>query len=335
MAMGPGKAAALGAAGASLVLASIGGLSWVVRDLDTTTPSIAALAEGDDGGGGDGGAAVSADLDRAESADAATTSMMAEDDEPYGFALHDPECAAMLESVWGPTESDLAEMREENQRIIAVLEEAGVAYEVVSEPGGWEHVQPADDDWQAFEEALESYWQDQEEQGLPAAHREEMLREADELAALFEAEGVEYERIEEEDGWVHVEPTDEAGYEVMERYWQEREAADLRERAEEKGMDVAAVEACVAAERAYWELEELTSMFPFPNDERLVADQREMVDQLVARFAEAGIAHEVVDVPIVEWDVTDEAAADIVREVAREHGYAWDEEMEMATEDAG
>lgn len=288
-----GAAAVLGVVGVAAALV-------VAVDREPPAPSIAALSADDGAVGGAGG-----------------------DADPW--AAHRERCQPLLDQLHAPTAVELEGMREDNQRLAAALDEAGIAYEVVTAEDGWEYLEPADEDWEAFERAMGSL----HEADLSGPHAEEMRAENDALAAYLDEAGVAYERITEDDGWEHVEPADQAGWRVMEEFWQVRERARMEERAEEHGLDVDAALACFDEEMELSRSADMGEMFfPFPMDMQMASEQKALVEELLAAFDEAGIDYRRLDVPFVQWDHDDDAAAEIARRIGEEHGFG----MEMREE---
>jgi sugar phosphate isomerase/epimerase len=238
---------------------------------------------------------------------------------------HIARCEPVFSVIWGPTPEDIERGKAENARIIEALEAAGVAYEVMTEPEGWERVEPADEDWEAFERAMSEYYEGQD--GPPAEEVERMRQENQEMVDFLEERGVAYEVVTEGDGWERVEPTGEDGWKVMDEFWRQQERDDVRERAEANGIDPDEALACHDEERRLSQLNEQLFMFPFSMDASLAEQQIEMVQQLKAAFDEAGIDYDEVAVPILEWDLTAEGADEIVRRIAEEHGYGGGEMM--------
>lgn len=294
----------------SVVFAAI----WIVGE-DPPTPSVAPAASAEEG-------------------DAVEHEVMADDamgSSWFGgpgmggpaWEAHRERCEPVMSVIYGPTPEDIEASKAENAAIIEVLEAAGIEYRVVSAEDGWEHVEPVDEDgWEAFEQALQSYY---EQQTGPPEHELERIREENQkMVAFFEERGIDYEVITEPDGWEHVEPTGEDGWDAMDEFWQQQERDNLLERAEAAGIDPQEALDCQAEERRLQELSDQLHMFPYPMDTSMAEQQAEMVADLRAAFDEAGIDYDQVDVPILEWDVTADGAADIVRRIADEYGYGWD-----------
>lgn len=280
---------------ATVTAVTLGVLGAVVIALDTSpTPSIAPMASAESA---DGGGAY---------------------DDPW--AAHEERCGEVMQQAWGPTEADLAEMRADNERMMAALDEAGVEYELVTVEDGWEHLEPTDGNHEAFEQALEDFW-GSPEGGPDQEHLAVMREENKALAAHLEEQGIEYEIVTDPDGWEHVEPTGDDGWEAMESFWHTQERENLQERAAEQGLDVDLVLDCFEAERELSGMFDGFDPFPLPMDMRMASEQKAMVEALMAAFDEAGIDYQRLDVPFVQWDREDEAAASIVEEVAAEHGY--------------
>lgn len=298
------------------ILGGVGAFALTLDD-QPASPSISQLAAGDDTASASGW------------------------DDPWSD--HERRCQPIFDVLWAPSAEELAEVREHNRRMMAALDEAAVDYELVTGEDGWEYVEPIDGDYQAFESALSSFYEDQG----PSDEDLEQIRadNAATMAALDEA-GIAYELRTDEGGWEHVEPADEDGWEVMDRIYREQESERIRQVATERGLDV---EAAVACNDEQWELndtyygaDEFGS--PLPMDPRLVAEHLEMMQELLTVFDEAGVDYQRVDVPMVQWDREDQTAQDLARAVAEKYGYgstmAVDTAMaeegdEVAVEDAG
>lgn len=290
----------------TLTLGVLGVLGAVFIALDRTpAPSIAPMASADSAGGGGGGYT-----------------------DPW--AAHAQRCDPVMQETWGPSEADLVQIREENERLAAALDEAGVAYELIVEEGeGWEDLVPVDGDHEAFERVLEEFWSSGEQE--PNEHELTELREENEaLAAHLDERGVAYEIMTEPGGWEHVEPVDDDGWKAMEEFWHEQERENLRQRAAEQGLDVDLVLDCFDEARELSSTYDGFENFPFPMDMRMASEQKAMIEDLMAAFDEAGIAYQRLDVPFLQWDRDDEAAADIVEQVTGQHGWG----VEMAEEEA-
>lgn len=240
------------------------------------------------------------------------------------WAEHQERCGSVLEQTWGPTEDDLAQMREDNQRLMAALDEAGVGYRLVTLEDGWEHLEPVDGDQEAFEEAVEQFWNGEEEGGPDEEHLAAMREENKQLAAHLDEQGIDYEIVTDPEGWEHVEPAGEDGWQVMEAFWHDQAREDLRTRAEERGLDVELALSCFDEERELSGSFNGMDPFPFPMDLRTASEQKAMVEELMAAFDEAGIDYDRLDVPFLQWDRDDQAATDIVERIADEHGYGVD-----------
>lgn len=282
--------------GAVTVIAVLGVAAALVIavDREPPAPSIAALSAAEGAAGGD--------------------------EDPW--AAHRERCQPLLDQLHAPTATDLEQMREDNQRLAAALEDAGVAHRLVTAEDGWEYVEPTGEDWEAFNRVADALHDGDLEDG----HAEEVRAENDALAAYLDEAVVAYERITDEDGWEHVEPADEAGWRVMEEFWQVRERQRVEQRAQGHGLDVAATLACFDEEMELSASAHLGEMsFPFPMDMQMASEQKALVEELLAAFDEAGIDYRRLDVPFVQWDHEDEAAADIARRIAEEHGFG----MEM------
>lgn len=293
-----GAVTVLGVVGVAAALA-------VAVDREPPAPSIAALAA-DEG---------AADLSG--------------DEDPW--AAHRERCQPVLEQLHAPTATDLERAREENQRFAAALDEAGVAYEVVTGGDGWEYLEPAEEDWEAFDSVMDTLHG--AGGGLPDADADEMRAENDALAAYLDDAGVAYERMTEPDGWEHIEPVDDAGWRIMEEFWRAQERERMQERAEEHGLDVEAALACFDEELELSASAHMGEMFfPFPMDMQMASEQKALVEELLAAFDEAGIDYRRLDVPFIQWDHEDDAAAGIARRIAEEHGFGMMAEEEMAFE---
>lgn len=262
-------------------------------------------------------------------------------DDPWGD--HEARCQPIFDVLWAPSEEELADVREHNQQMMAELDEAGVDYELVTAEDGWEYVEPADGDYQAFETALSSFYEDQ---GPSEEHLEQIREDNAATTAALDEAGIEYELLTDEDGWEHVEPAGEDGWEAMDRIFREQESERMRELAEERGLDV---EEALACHDEQWELNDTyygSEDFgtPLPMDPRLVTEHVEMMEELMTVFDEAGVDYQRIDVPMVQWDREDEAAQDLARSVAEQFGYgsmmhggtsmAEETDDEIVTEDA-
>lgn len=239
------------------------------------------------------------------------------------WAAHEARCAPVMDHIWGPDEAELAEIREDNERMMAALDEAGVEYRLLTEENGWEHIEPADGDYEAFEQALEEFW-GQEGDGPNEEHLADMREQNAALAAHLDKQGVEYEIISDPEGWEHVEPADDDGWQVMNDYWREQEREDLRLRAEERGLDVELALSCFDEERELSGMYDGFDPFPFPMDLRMASEQKAVIEDLMAAFDEAGIDYQRLDVPFIQWDRSDEDATAIIERIAEEHGWGFD-----------
>lgn len=249
------------------------------------------------------------------------------------WAAHQQRCGPVLEDAWGPSEAELAEIREENERIMAALDDAGVEYRLATEENGFEYVEPVDGDYEAFERVLEDFWGEHEE-GMPSEEHLAEVREQNEaLAAHLDEQGVEYEIVAEPDGWEHVEPRGESGWQVMEAFWHEQEREDLRQRAEERGLDVELTVSCFDEERELSGMFDGFDPFPLPMDMRMASEQKALVEDLITAFDEAGIDYQRLDVPFLQWDRSDEEAAEIIERIAGEHGWGHEMEPDMMVEE--
>ena len=281
-------------------------------------------------------------------ASAESTSTAAGDwEDPW--ADFEARCRPLLDVAYGPTPEDLERMREDNEAMMAALDEAGVAYELRVEEDGWEYLEPVDGAWDDFDTVLSDFWEAQESE---AANEEEWLAEQREqnkrLMAILDEAGIEYEVIDEGDGYQHVDPKSDAGYQLMNEFHETQWRDDVRERAEAAGADVEAVLACFDEEQELMGADMGFSPLPFHMDMRMASEQKALVEQLMAAFDEAGIAYERLDVPYIQWDHDDERAREVLEQVAEDAGYGWDmaeEDMvmmeeglvveEMSSDDAG
>ena len=140
------------------------------------------------------------------------------------------------EEIYEIPSEELEHMREENAGLMAALDEAGIAYELVTEEGGWEWVEWDYDD-EAAQSAVDAYYAElygeewigegddcifPEEEWIPT---EEDIARADaevaEMSAVLEAAGVAFTVVEEGNGlrWVEFDYDDPAATEAMDAYW--------------------------------------------------------------------------------------------------------------------
>ena len=133
-------------------------------------------------------------------------------------------------------EEELAHIREENAALTAVLDEAGIAYELITDEGGWEWVEWDYED-RAAQEAVDAYYAElfgdewigegeecifPEEEWIPTD--EDIARaeaEVAEMSAVLEAAGVAFTIVDEGNGmrWVEFDYDDPAAMEAMDAYW--------------------------------------------------------------------------------------------------------------------
>ncbi len=189
------------------------------------------------------------------------------------------------EWVEGPFEElpaeELERIREENAGLIAALEAAGIAFEVVTEEGGYEWVEWDYED-PAAQEVVDAYFSElYPMEPLPAEELERIREENAGLIAALEAAGIAFEVVTEEGGyeWVEWDYEDPAAQEVVDAYFSE-----------------------------------LYPMEPLPAEE--LERIREENAGLIAALEAAGIAFEVVTeeggYEWVEWDYEDPAAQEVV-----------------------
>lgn len=102
-------------------------------------------------------------------------------------------------------EEELERIREENAGLIAAFDEAGIAYEVMSDESGWEWVEWDYEDPAANAIADEFYRDIYPVEELPAEELEYIRAENEQLIAALDEAGIAYEVITEEGGYEWVE----------------------------------------------------------------------------------------------------------------------------------
>ncbi len=137
--------------------------------------------------------------------------------DPSGFRYiendyRDVVAVSVVSSFWddrypalAPTQAELDEVIARNDMIAAALDEAGLAYTRSTDSGGWDNIEwdYENPDAQAVVDAVYNELYPPEP---PTAEQVEiMTAENDELAAAFDAAGVEYTRISDEIGWEWIE----------------------------------------------------------------------------------------------------------------------------------
>ena len=140
------------------------------------------------------------------------------------------------EEIYEIPDEELEHMREENAALTAVLDEAGIAYELMTDEGGWEWVEWDFED-PAAQEAVDAYYAElfgdewigegehcvfHEEEWVPTD--EDIARseaEVAEMSAVLEAAGVTFTVVEEDNGmrWVDFDYDDPTAMEAMDAYW--------------------------------------------------------------------------------------------------------------------
>lgn len=240
------------------------------------------------------------------------------------WAEYEERCGPVMADVQGPSEEELAQMREDNEKLMAALDETGVAYEVVTDPGGWEYLEPADGDFEAFERAVGEFWSGHEAEGPGEEHLAAMREQNEELTAHLDEQGIAYEIVDEGDGWEYVQPSTDEGFRAMDDFWHEQEREDVRTRAGERGLDVDAVMACFEEERELSGMHAFDDPFPMFMDMRTASEQKRLAEALIAAFDEAGIGYQRLDVPVLTWDREDPETTELVERIAGEHGYGMD-----------
>ncbi len=128
---------------------------------------------------------------------------------------------------WTPTEAEIAEINAESQEIAALLDAAGAAYELQTDDLGLTFPEPADEaGWEIVDQYYEGKHGDMvvmdedeflEEYQPTAEELAEWQTEADEIRALLDAAGVQYETVTEF-GLTFPEPADDAGWAIVDEY---------------------------------------------------------------------------------------------------------------------
>lgn len=127
------------------------------------------------------------------------------------YDWEDPEAQAIADEFYAeryaeevPPE-ELARMREENAGLMAALDEAGIDYEVIVEPGGWEWVEFDWEDPDAQAVAEEYFAELYPPEPISAEDLARVRAENTALMAALDEAGIEYELVVERDGWEWVE----------------------------------------------------------------------------------------------------------------------------------
>ena len=157
------------------------------------------------------------------------------------------DCEALFDKVfvdgafaeeWTPTEAEIAEINAESQEIAALLDAAGAAYEMQTDDLGLTFPEPADEaGWEIVDQYYEGKHGDMvvmdedeflEEYQPTAEELAEWQTEADEIRALLDAAGVQYETVTEF-GLTFPEPADDAGWVIVDEYLMDKYGDELIE----------------------------------------------------------------------------------------------------------
>ena len=127
------------------------------------------------------------------------------------------------EEIYEIPDEELEHMREENAALTAVLDEAGIAYELMTDEGGWEWV-----DWDyedpAAQEIVDAFYMERyPPEPVPEEELERIREENAGLMAALDAAGIAHELVTDEGGWEWVEWDfeDPAAQEAVDAYYAE------------------------------------------------------------------------------------------------------------------
>lgn len=127
------------------------------------------------------------------------------------------------EEIYEIPAEELEHMREENAALAAVLDEAGIAYELITDEGGWEWV-----DWDyedpAAQEVVDAFYSERyPPEPIPEEELERIREENAGLMAALDAAGIAHELVTDEGGWEWVEWDfeDPAAQEAVDAYYAE------------------------------------------------------------------------------------------------------------------
>ena len=189
-------------------------------------------------------------------------------------------------------EEELAHIREENAALTAVLDEAGIAYELITDEGGWEWVEWDYEDPAAQEVVDAFYVERYPPEPIPEEELERIREENAGLMAALDEAGIAYELITDEGGWEWVEwdYEDPAAQEAVDAYYAELFGDEWIGEGDE----------CIFPEEEW-----------IPTDEDIARAEAE-VAEMTAVLEAAGVAFTIVDegngMRWVEFDYDDPAA---------------------------
>ncbi|MEM7285875.1 MAG: hypothetical protein AAF480_05950 [Actinomycetota bacterium] len=211
----------------------------------------------------------------------------------YYRDLYPDEWAEPLEGeIFEIPEEDLEFMREENAALTAALDEAGVAYELITDEGGWEWVEWDYEDPAAQEVVDAFYIERYPPEPIPEEELERIREENAGLMAALDEAGVAHELITDEGGWEWVEwdYEDPAAQAAVDAYYAEVFGDDW----------IGEGEHCVFPEEEW---------IPTDEDvERAEAEVAEMSAVLEAAGVEFTVVEEGNGLRWVEFDYDDPAA---------------------------
>ena len=215
----------------------------------------------------------------------------------YYRDLYPEEWAEPLDGeLYEIPEEELEFIWEENAALAAALDEAGIAYELIADEGGWEWVEWDDEDPAAWEVVDAFHLERYPPERIPEEELERIRQENAGLMAALDAAGVAYELIADEGGWEWVEWDYEsrAAQEVVDAFYAELFGEEW----------VGDGEHCVFPDEEW-----------IPTDEDIARAEAE-VAEMSAVLEDAGVAFTVVDegngLRWVEFDYDDPAAMEAV-----------------------